>query len=114
MFVVNENGPSEVYSCYLRLAEPSGDGGPWYGIVRVEFPCSAGIAAVAAEADRMAGSLPQYSSLPHTDPRAPQNLQPIGALERDLRHRLGDPGLAVRAVRAAVASLRQTEQGSVV
>lgn len=113
IFVVNEHRPSEVYSSYLRLADPGPDGGPWYGVVRLEFPCSAGLEAVAAEADQMAGVLPRYASLPYTDPRAPQNLQPIGALERELRHRLGDPGLAVRAVRASVATLRHSHQGTV-
>jgi hypothetical protein len=42
-------------------------------------------------------------SEPHIDPRAPQNLVPIGALERELRHRMGDPGLVYRALRLAVS-----------
>ena len=42
-------------------------------------------------------------SEPHIDPRAPQNLVPIGALERELRHRMGDPGLLYRALRYAVS-----------
>ena len=41
----------------------------------------------------------------HRDPRAPQNLQPVGALESRLRHLLGDPGLAYRAVRESVSDL---------
>jgi hypothetical protein len=36
------------------------------------------------------------------DPRAPQNLVPIAALERELRHRMGDQRLVYRALRAAV------------
>jgi hypothetical protein len=43
-------------------------------------------------------------SEPHIEPRAPQNLVPIAALERDLRHRLGDAGLVLRALRSAVAA----------
>ena len=107
LFVLRGKDPgTQLYSCYLRLKDAAGDSGPWYGIVRLEFPVSAGLAAVTTEATRLAGLLPVYASLPHTDPRAPQNLQPIGALERELRHRLGDARLAVRAVRASVASLR--------
>jgi hypothetical protein len=39
----------------------------------------------------------------HLDPRAPQNLVPIAALERHLRHRMGDQGLVYRALRLALA-----------
>jgi hypothetical protein len=46
------------------------------------------------------------ASEPHIDPRAPQNLVPIGALERQLRHRMGDPGLVYRALRSAVTEPR--------
>ena len=54
-------------------------------------------------ADRTAALLPIVGSEPHIDPRAPQNLVPIGALERELRHRMGDPGLVYRALRYAVS-----------
>ena len=57
-------------------------------------------------ADRSAALLPVVASEPHLDPRAPQNLVPIGALERQLRHRMGDPGLVYRALRAAVSEPR--------
>jgi hypothetical protein len=53
-------------------------------------------------ADRTAAVLPLVGSEPHVDPRAPQNLVPIGALERELRHRMGDRGLVYRALRHAV------------
>jgi hypothetical protein len=36
-------------------------------------------------------------------------LQPVAALERHLRHGLGDVALAVRAVREAVAALATTD-----
>jgi hypothetical protein len=60
--------------------------------------------AAATVADEVAATIPRYAGVPHRDPRAPQNLQPIGALETHLRHLLGDPGLAYRAVREAVAA----------
>ena len=48
-------------------------------------------------------TLGRYASEPYKDPRAPQNLYPIGGLERDLRHRLGDARLVFRALRVAAA-----------
>lgn len=89
------------YSCYLRLAPPGPTSGPWSGIVRLEMPQSAGLERARAVAHRMAGLLPRFAGVAHRDPRAPQNLQPVGALERHLRHLLGDAGLAARAVREA-------------
>jgi hypothetical protein len=53
-------------------------------------------------------TLPRYAGVAHVDPRAPQNLQPIGALEAQLRHRLGHPRQAALAVRAAAATARIT------
>jgi hypothetical protein len=95
----------ERYSCYLRLAdEPLG--GPWAGIVRLEFSTSAGRNESFLLADKLAFRLPRYAGLLHRDPRAPQNLQPIGALELHLRRHLGSEALAERAVRQAVRDSR--------
>jgi hypothetical protein len=91
------------YSAYLRLAPVAATSSPWSGIVRLEVPQSAGLAATISTVDRIAGMIPRYAGVPHRDPRAPQNLQPIGALEKHLRHRLGSAALATRAVREAVA-----------
>lgn len=91
------------YSAYLRLAPVGATSSPWSGIVRIEIPQSAGLTAAISTADRIAGTIPRYAGVAHRDPRAPQNLQPIGALERYLRHRLGSAALATRAVREAVA-----------
>ena len=55
-------------------------------------------------ADLTTRLLPPLASSPHKDPRAPQNLVPIGGLERELRHRLGDQQLLYRALRAAAAT----------
>jgi hypothetical protein len=94
------------YSAYLRLAAKGPFSGPWAGIVRLEIPIGAGREAAAREADRAAFFLPRFAGIPHKDPRAPQNLQPIGALENHLRHLLGDKRLAGSAVREAVARKR--------
>jgi hypothetical protein len=39
------------------------------------------------------------------DPRAPQNLIPIGGLERHLRHRLGDPQLLLRGIKQKIHAM---------
>ncbi|MPZ71540.1 MAG: hypothetical protein GEU71_18780, partial [Actinobacteria bacterium] len=52
-------------------------------------------------ADLTAATLPRFASHPHKDSRAPENLYPIGGLERALRHRLGDAELMLRALRRA-------------
>jgi hypothetical protein len=102
LFAIKEFGR---YSWYVRLrAFP--DGHAWSGIVRCEASSHLPLEVVRTVADRAAAILPLLSSEPHIDPRAPQNLVPIGALERALRHRMGDPGLVYRALRAAVAERR--------
>ncbi len=91
------------YSCYLRLTPSTRLSGPWSGIVRLEIPAATGLRVAVQTMNLVAAMIPRYAGVAHRDPRAPQNLQPVGALERELRHRMGDAGLAYRAVRAAVA-----------
>lgn len=93
------------YSTYVRLAPISTMASPWTGIVRLEIPQSAGLNDAKVVVDRVAGALPRFAGVAHRDPRAPQNLQPISALEYHLRHLLGHAGLASRAVREAVMRL---------
>jgi hypothetical protein len=92
----------DVYTAYLRLPT-TGAAGAWGATVRLEVPSHVGVTQAAAWADHVSALLPRYAGIPHIDPRAPQNLQPVAALERHLRHLLGDAGLAIRAVRTAVA-----------
>ena len=90
----------ERLSWYLRLADRRTIDGPLAGVVRLEVAASAGLAA-AQELAHLTGSvLPLFASQPGRDPRAPQNLYPVGALEAQLRHRLGDPHLIHRALEA--------------
>ncbi|KAA0233572.1 MAG: hypothetical protein EDR02_13105 [Actinobacteria bacterium] len=95
----------DIYSCYLRIAPRARSAGPWSGVVRIEIPASAGLAAAVDRADRAAATLPRFAGVAHVDPRAPQNLQPISALEAHLRRQLGDGALASRAVNDAVVQL---------
>jgi len=46
-------------------------------------------------ANLSASCIPAFAGDSTRDPRAPQNLLPIGALEQELRHRLGD-SIAIR------------------
>ena len=62
------------------------------------------VADAARRANLVSASLPRYASARHKDPRAPQNLYSIGGLERELRRRLGDRDLAMRALRRARAA----------
>ena len=86
----------ERYSWYLRL--PGAGGSPWAGIVRVECSHEVSREDAVALASLSQAVLPKYASEPFKDPRAPQNLYPIGGLEKTLRHRLGDPNLLRRAL----------------
>ncbi len=85
------------FSWYARLGPGSVAG----GIVRCEVAADRPVAEAAGLADRVTATLPRFASAPHKDPRAPQNLYPIGGLERELRRRLGDPDLMFRALKAA-------------
>jgi hypothetical protein len=78
-------------------------GHSWTGIVRCEASGQLPLAAAIGLADRTAALLPALASEAHLDPRAPQNLVPIAALEKELRHLMGDTRLVYRALRAAVA-----------
>lgn len=87
------------HAWYLRL--PCPPAAPWAGVVRLE--CSADIPTDDAVtlANLSQAVLPAFASTDYKDARAPQNLYPIGGLERALRRRLGDPALLYRALRKA-------------
>ncbi|HEY7704450.1 MAG TPA: hypothetical protein VID03_06415 [Acidimicrobiia bacterium] len=94
------------YSWYLRLADlPHGHS--WTGVVRCEAPASLGIDQASRLASCSAGILPRVASESYIDPRAPQNLVPIAALEKELRRRLGDPALLYRSLLTSVAGRQE-------
>jgi hypothetical protein len=98
------------YSWYQRL--PYGSGHPWAGIVRCEASADLDAGAAAGLADRCAASLPRFASRPHKDARAPQNLYPIGGLERHLKRLLGDHGHVLRCLRDAVRGPGPVRRGA--
>jgi len=86
-------------SWYLRLPGPNA--APWAGVVRLECSADLPLPEVRRLASLSARLLPPLASSPHKDPRAPQNLVPIGGLERELRRRLGDQQLLFRSLAGA-------------
>jgi hypothetical protein len=73
---------------------------PWHdhaGVVRCEVRAGLGLHQAVDMANRVSALLPAYAGRP-TDPRAPQNLAPVGGLETWLRHRMGHAGIIRRAL----------------
>jgi hypothetical protein len=100
LFLIGAGGAYPRYSWYFRLADID-HGHAWTGVARAEVSSHLDLATARLMADRVTAVLPAVASEPHIDPRAPQNLVPIAALERELRRRMGDPAFVYRALRAA-------------
>lgn len=100
------DGTYERYSCFLRLADPRGFEHPLSGVVRVEIGAAVGIERAKALAVLAVGMLPRFASSPTRDPRAPQNLLPVGALEQEMRRRMGDMTLIRRAIEKSLHEQR--------
>src|SRR5215510_1875703 len=93
-----------VLTCYLRLARPQPIELPFAGLVRLEVKASLREKAVEL-LEQAAVKVCALASRAPKDPRAPQNLIPVGGLERHLRHRLGDPQLILRGIRQKVRTM---------
>ncbi len=91
------------YSWFTRLGPPLRMESEFTGIVRLEVAEGVGAAEAVRLAARLTGWLPSFAPTRARDPRAPQNLVPIGALERHLRHRLGDQRLIRRRLATLLA-----------
>ncbi len=105
LFLIGKDGPYPRYSWYQRLADLPG-GHSWTGVVRGEVSSHLDLVTARRIAGRTAAILPGVASEPQVEPRAPQNLVPIAALERQLRRHMGDPGFVNRALRSAVTRQR--------
>lgn len=97
------DGKYDRYSWYQRLAGQRATEHAMAGIVRLEVRASLGIDAAVEIASFAAPALCLYASSAVRDGRAPQNLLPVGALEDELRRRLGDAVLVRRAIEQAIA-----------
>ena len=102
LFLISGRGPR--YSWYQRIAFGRAIESALTGVVRLETPAGRGLAEAIRLADLSAREIPRFASHPARDPRAPQNLYPIGGLEDRLKHLLGDPLLLRRAVEASLHS----------
>jgi hypothetical protein len=96
------------YSWFLRLAVPGPAESELTGLVRLEVSAAIGIQQARLLADETATRLPGFVPSRARDPRAPQNLLPIGALEQHLRHQLGDPRLIRRKIGELLAAPRHS------
>jgi hypothetical protein len=92
------------YSWYVRIARGRAIESALTGVVRLEARAARGLAESKALADLSAREMPRFASTATHDPRAPQNLFPIGALEGRLKHLLGDPAVVRRAIEARLHS----------
>jgi len=93
------------FSWYQRLIESPGSWHELAGIARCEVPLGVGLDAARSLADRTASILPGFAGRPGVDPRAPQNLTPVGALESRLKHRLGSAAVIYRALQEHLAEV---------
>ena len=100
LFLIGAGGAYPRDSWYFRLTDVD-HGHAWSGIARAEVSSHLDLTTAQRMADRVTAVLPAVASEPHIDPRAPQNLVPIAALETELRRRMGDPGFVYRELRAA-------------
>lgn len=96
-------GQRSRYAWFLRLASPARGHSPLAGVVRLEVDGSIGIGAAVRLANQTCARLPELASSRTFDPRAPQNLIPVGALEKHLRHLMGDARLIRRAIEGKIS-----------
>lgn len=103
LFAINAERRFSRYSWFARIAEPRIGDSPLSGIVRLEVSASdASLEDARALADATASALPRFVPSRARDPRAPQNLTPIGALESHLRHMMADSMLLRRHIETLV------------
>ncbi len=102
LFLIEGREPR--YSWYQRIAFGRPIESALSGVVRLETRAAAGVEEARRLADLAARELPRFASDATRDPRAPQNLLPIGGLESRLKHLLGDPTLVRHAIEAQLHS----------
>lgn len=91
------------YSWFVRLAPPGSGDSELAGLARLEVSESLGVDSARRLADATAHTLVAFAPGRGRDPRSPQNLLPIGALESQLRRLLGDARLIRRNVESLIA-----------
>jgi hypothetical protein len=107
LFVITK-GKYERYSWYLRVSQPRTMDHDLTGVLRLEVRSGAGLQKAKHLANLSATCIPTFAGQSFRDPRAPQNLLPIGALENELRHRLGDALTIRRAIETKLFEMSRT------
>lgn len=96
------------FSWFQRIGVTRAGDSELSGIVRMEVSSHVGVDVAARLANAAATQLPRFVPPRGRDPRAPQNLLPIGALEGHLRRCLGDARLVRRWIQTVIASEAQS------
>jgi uncharacterized protein len=103
VFLIRSAGRFSRYSWFTRIARRLSIESDFTGIVRLEVSEGVGIKDAIRLADITTSVVPPFVPSRSRDPRAPQNLVPIGALEQHLRHGLGDARLIHRRLATLLA-----------
>jgi hypothetical protein len=102
LFLISD-GKRDRYSWYLRIGVGRSFDHVLAGVLRLEIRAAAGLEVARHLAGISAAVLPRFASLAARDPRAPQNLVPIGALEEELRRRMGHHLVIRRAIEKRIS-----------
>jgi uncharacterized protein len=92
------------FSWFMRLAQPEPADSELTGIARLEVSEAIGFEAARRLANASTVILPRFVPGRWRDPRSPQNLLPIGALEASLRRHMGDGRLIRRHIETLIAT----------
>jgi len=103
VFLIRSAGRFARYSWFVRLAARLVVESDMTGLVRLEVSEAVGRDEAIRLADLTTLVVPRFVPSRSRDPRAPQNLVPIGALEQHLRRGLGDARLIHRRLASLLA-----------
>lgn len=109
VFLIRSAGRFARYSWFTRIAKRLAVESDFTGLVRLEVSEGIGLAEAIRLADMTTSIVPRFVPSRSRDPRAPQNLVPIGALEQYLRRGLGD----TRLIHRRLATLLSQELSNV-
>lgn len=103
VFLIRSAGRFARYSWFIRIGSRLAVESDMTGLVRLEVAEGLGREEAMRLADMTTAVIPAFVPSRSRDPRAPQNLVPIGALETHLRHSLGDARLIHRRLATLLA-----------
>jgi hypothetical protein len=92
------------FSWFVRLSRAAPGDSELTGMARLEVSEAIGVEAARRLANASTVILPRFVPSRWRDPRSPQNLLPIGALEASLRRHMGDRRLIRRYIETLIAT----------